>query len=246
MTDLSTDAFYPHPPAKVWRALTEPDLIARWLMPGDFRLEAGHRYSMRVAPMPAAGFSARIEAEVLGFDPERELRVAWRDAVSREAWALTWTLHPDGHGTRLFPHRSGGPGLERAALVMSDAWERPGRAGRRPGRGAHRSPRRYAGHAGRPRADRPPPAGRGRWGRCRSSRPCPSSEAWRWLVHTWDLARATGGDETLDPAQVARVHAAAEPSSAGLVATGAFRAPVPAPAGADAQTRLPCFAGRRP
>ncbi|WP_433072962.1 TIGR03086 family metal-binding protein [Dactylosporangium sp. CA-052675] len=65
------------------------------------------------------------------------------------------------------------------------------------------------------------------------------------LVHTWDLARATGGDETLDPAQVARVHAAAEPFAAGLLATGAFDPPVLPPAGADAQTRLLSFLGRR-
>ncbi|MFG2040305.1 TIGR03086 family metal-binding protein [Dactylosporangium sp. NPDC048998] len=66
------------------------------------------------------------------------------------------------------------------------------------------------------------------------------------LVHTWDLARATGGDETLDPAQVARTHRAAEPYAAGLLATGAFDPPVPAPDGADAQTRFLCFAGRKP
>ncbi|MEU7874404.1 TIGR03086 family metal-binding protein [Dactylosporangium sp. NPDC049140] len=66
------------------------------------------------------------------------------------------------------------------------------------------------------------------------------------LVHTWDLARATGGDETLDPAQVARVHAAAGPYAAGLLATGAFDPPVEPPAGADAQTRFLCFLGRRP
>lgn len=66
------------------------------------------------------------------------------------------------------------------------------------------------------------------------------------LVHTWDLARATGGDEALDAAQVARTHRAAEPYAAGLLATGAFDPPVPAPAGADAQTRFLCFCGRRP
>ncbi|MFG2040304.1 SRPBCC domain-containing protein [Dactylosporangium sp. NPDC048998] len=120
--DLAVDAFYPHPPAKVWRALTEPDLIARWLMPGDFRLEAGHRYTMRVAPMPAAGFSGHIDAEVLGFEPERMLRVRWRDAAGDGAWTITWTLHPEGRGTRLFLLQEGGPGLRRARLVMGAGW----------------------------------------------------------------------------------------------------------------------------
>ncbi|WP_426514447.1 SRPBCC family protein [Dactylosporangium sp. McL0621] len=122
MTELATDTFYPHPPAKVWRALTEPDLIARWLMPGDFRLEAGHRYRMQVPPLPAAGFSGTVDAEVLGFEPGRSLRVAWTDAVSGETWTLAWTLHAEGHGTRLFLHQTGGPGLERAAGIMRGGW----------------------------------------------------------------------------------------------------------------------------
>nr|BFE58772.1 SRPBCC domain-containing protein [Dactylosporangium thailandense] len=122
MTELSAGAFYPHPPAKVWRALTEPELIARWLMPGDFRLEVGHRYPMRVQPLPAAGFSGRIEAEVLAFDAGRMLRVAWTDTESGATWTLTWTLHPEGRGTRLLLHQAGGPGLEGAAHVMAGGW----------------------------------------------------------------------------------------------------------------------------
>jgi uncharacterized protein YndB with AHSA1/START domain len=46
-TSIRVDQFLPHPPGKVWRALTDPELIAQWLMPGDFRLEIGHRYTMR-------------------------------------------------------------------------------------------------------------------------------------------------------------------------------------------------------
>lgn len=65
------------------------------------------------------------------------------------------------------------------------------------------------------------------------------------LIHTWDLATATGQQVTLDPALVESAHA-------GLVRAGDFiRAPnifgpaVEPPAGADAQTKLLCFAGRR-
>jgi hypothetical protein len=40
-------------------------LIAQWLMPGDFRLEVGHRYTMQAKPVAATGFSGAIRAEVL-------------------------------------------------------------------------------------------------------------------------------------------------------------------------------------
>jgi uncharacterized protein YndB with AHSA1/START domain len=43
---IRVDQFLPYPPQKVWRALTEPDLIARWLMPpSGFRLEVGHAFA---------------------------------------------------------------------------------------------------------------------------------------------------------------------------------------------------------
>ena len=39
MTGIHIDEFLPHPPEKVWHALTDPGLMARWLMPNDFRLD---------------------------------------------------------------------------------------------------------------------------------------------------------------------------------------------------------------
>jgi uncharacterized protein (TIGR03086 family) len=66
------------------------------------------------------------------------------------------------------------------------------------------------------------------------------------LVHTWDLARAVGGDERLDPDAVVHTYRLLEPHYAALQATGAFQPRVTPPDGADPQTRFLCFAGRRP
>ncbi len=65
------------------------------------------------------------------------------------------------------------------------------------------------------------------------------------LVHTWDLARATGGDEQLDEELVAHTYEHMSPLDDVLREHG-FAKKVDAPDGADAQTRLLCFLGRRP
>jgi len=65
------------------------------------------------------------------------------------------------------------------------------------------------------------------------------------LVHTWDLARATGGDERLDAELVAHTYAAMLPFDETLRVHG-FAAKVHSDADADDQTRLLCFLGRRP
>ncbi|GGS98200.1 TIGR03086 family protein [Planobispora rosea] len=66
------------------------------------------------------------------------------------------------------------------------------------------------------------------------------------LVHTWDLARAVGGDETLDREAVIRTHERLRPHYAALQATEAFGAQVAPPPGAGPQTAFLCFTGRRP
>jgi uncharacterized protein (TIGR03086 family) len=66
------------------------------------------------------------------------------------------------------------------------------------------------------------------------------------FIHTWDLARATGQDETLDPAIVHELLVGMEPLDDMLRASGQYGPKVEVPAGADEQTRLIAFTGRRP
>jgi len=66
------------------------------------------------------------------------------------------------------------------------------------------------------------------------------------LVHTWDIARATGLDETLDPEEVHRFVESMEPADAAMRASGHYGPRIEVPADADEQTRLIAFVGRRP
>jgi uncharacterized protein (TIGR03086 family) len=66
------------------------------------------------------------------------------------------------------------------------------------------------------------------------------------LVHTWDLARATGQDERLPPDEVHDFLVGIEPWDAALRASGQYGPRVAVPDDADEQTRLLAFTGRRP
>jgi uncharacterized protein (TIGR03086 family) len=66
------------------------------------------------------------------------------------------------------------------------------------------------------------------------------------LVHTWDLARATGLDETLDATEVGRMLAGMEPYDEAMRQSGHYGPRVEVPDDADEQTRLIAFTGRRP
>jgi uncharacterized protein (TIGR03086 family) len=66
------------------------------------------------------------------------------------------------------------------------------------------------------------------------------------FLHTWDLARATGQDESLDPEMCAEMLAGMEPIDELLRSSGQYGPAVPVPADADVQTRLIGFIGRDP
>jgi len=65
------------------------------------------------------------------------------------------------------------------------------------------------------------------------------------LVHTWDLARATGLDEHLDPDEVRRLLVVMEPNDAAMRQGTAFGPKVPCADDADEQTKLLAFTGRQ-
>lgn len=65
------------------------------------------------------------------------------------------------------------------------------------------------------------------------------------LVHGWDLARAAGLDGAMDPADVERLDEASRWFGDAMRGPGAFGEAVAPPAGADHQTRVLAYLGRR-
>jgi len=66
------------------------------------------------------------------------------------------------------------------------------------------------------------------------------------FLHTWDLARATGQDERLDPDRCAQMLDGMQPMEAAMRQSGHYGPRVEVPADADPQTRLLAFIGRTP
>ncbi|MGY4644152.1 SRPBCC family protein [Cellulomonas sp. URHB0016] len=128
---ITVDAFYPHAPERVWRALTTPELMAQWLMPNDFRAEVGHRFTMQGRPVEATKFSGIVASTVLAVEPPRLLRISWADAEGGNAMqtTVTWTLHPEGTGTRLLLEQVGfDPDLgvdQLSRRFMTAGWRSP-------------------------------------------------------------------------------------------------------------------------
>jgi uncharacterized protein YndB with AHSA1/START domain len=127
MTDARTihvDEFLAHPPARVWKALTDPVLLAKWLMPNDFRAVVGHRFTFLTDPRPNVGFDGVVHCEVLAVEPERLLRISWRGGTLDTT--VTWTLAPEGRGTRLFLDHDGfdpdDPTQQFSRRIMDGGW----------------------------------------------------------------------------------------------------------------------------
>jgi uncharacterized protein (TIGR03086 family) len=66
------------------------------------------------------------------------------------------------------------------------------------------------------------------------------------FMHTWDLARATGQDESLDPDKCVELLTGMEPFEEAMRASGQYGPRVDVPDDADIQTRLLAFIGRNP
>src|ERR1017187_5518298 len=77
----------PHPPEKIWRALTEGKLIEEWLMKNDFQPVVGHRFQFHATPVPS--WNGVIDCEVLVVEPNSRLSYSW-GSLGLES-AVIWT-----------------------------------------------------------------------------------------------------------------------------------------------------------
>jgi uncharacterized protein YndB with AHSA1/START domain len=122
-TAIEVDQYLPHLPARVWRALTDPDRLARWLMPNDFAPVVGHRFTFNTDPGP--GFDGIVHCEVLAMEHERLLQLAWRSAALDTT--VMWLLQAEGRGTRLFLRHDGfdpdDPMQRHALTIMGGGWQ---------------------------------------------------------------------------------------------------------------------------
>jgi uncharacterized protein YndB with AHSA1/START domain len=91
--EIRLEHVYTQAPTKVWRALTLPEMVARWWAPGDIRAEVGHRFEMDM------GQWGKQPCEVLEVELER--RFSYRFAAPTLNTIITWELAPEGGGTRL-------------------------------------------------------------------------------------------------------------------------------------------------
>lgn len=93
-----------HPPEKVWRALTDPDLLAQWLLPAiNFRLEPGAEFTFKTQPYP--GWDGTVDCRFTEIEPLRKLSYTW--TVPFLDTVVTFTLTPTDSGTLLSLVQSG-------------------------------------------------------------------------------------------------------------------------------------------
>jgi uncharacterized protein YndB with AHSA1/START domain len=106
----------PHPPEKVWRALTQDHLIEEWLMKNDFKPVVGHGFKL------SADWGA-VDCEVKSIEPNKTLSYTWA-AYGLES-VVTWTLSATSTGTHLRMEQSGfRPDQQQAYQGAQYGWQK--------------------------------------------------------------------------------------------------------------------------
>ena len=111
----------PHPVEKVWRALTQGELVKDWLMDNDFQPVVGHKFNFRATPMPQ--WNGVIDCEVLVVEPNKKLSYSWGSMGL--ASVVAWTLVATSGGTLVRMEQSGfGPDQEANYRGANYGWQK--------------------------------------------------------------------------------------------------------------------------
>ena len=93
-----------HSPKKVWRALTEPELLTEWLFPViGHKLEAGAAFKLKAPPQP--GWDGNVDCRFVEIEPQKKMTWAW--VTGDIDTVVTFVLTPTDAGTRLSIMQSG-------------------------------------------------------------------------------------------------------------------------------------------
>ncbi|MGE5596359.1 MAG: SRPBCC family protein [Hyphomicrobiales bacterium] len=96
LATIFVDRHFPHPPRQVWRALTDPELLAKWWAPGNIAPTVGHEFELDM------GNWGMVPCRIIESRPGEFLSYTFG-----ESWTLSWRLEAEGDGTRLYLEQSG-------------------------------------------------------------------------------------------------------------------------------------------
>lgn len=104
---IVVDEVFPHAPEQLWKALTDGEMLARWLMaPSGFEPVVGKQFTFKTKP--AGEWDGTIHCEVLELVPNERMAYSWKGGHesnagygSRLETLVTWTLTKVDGGTRL-------------------------------------------------------------------------------------------------------------------------------------------------
>lgn len=103
---LAFEIDLPHPPEKVWRALTEPTLLSEWLLPVlGIDLLPGGELTLQAPAFP--GWDGKVHCRFLEIAAPRRLSYRWVVGEMELDTVVTFTLAPSSAGTRLLITQSG-------------------------------------------------------------------------------------------------------------------------------------------
>jgi uncharacterized protein YndB with AHSA1/START domain len=102
---ITREVYYSHAPERVWRALTDSAVIAKWLMPNTFVPRPGAQFTFQTTPMPGLNFDGIAHCEVLAYEEPTLLSYTWTGGGLNTI--VTYRLQPEGDGTRLSFEQSG-------------------------------------------------------------------------------------------------------------------------------------------
>lgn len=118
------ERYYPHPPERVWRAITDPSLIERWmLMKNDFKAEVGHRFELHDVSGNWDGF---MTCEVIDVQAPHKLVYSFMSAGMQSRTLVHIQLSATDEGTHLKLEHSGFTGLRDMGLsfIIGMGWRR--------------------------------------------------------------------------------------------------------------------------
>lgn len=123
MSSIYRTAEFDVPAATLWRALTDSELLATWLMPNDFRAEVGHRFTLTTDPAPM--FDGTVHLEVLELDPPHRMIWSWRGGPIDTIVTFTVTeLGPRSCRLEFLQEGFQGPSGQFTRFVLRGGWRK--------------------------------------------------------------------------------------------------------------------------